>query len=458
MSVPDLIAGYRVDGVLGRGADGVVLRVWDERLHRPAALKLLDVTGDPDARARFLIEARAAGQLIHPNVVQVFTVGEHDGRPFLVQELVDGAPLSDLLAVRGKLSAPSVVDVGVQVARGLARAAEAGVVHRDVKPQNLLVAEDGNVKIADFGLAKLVRAPSGITATGTALGTPHYMSPEQCRGDPVDARGDQYALGATLYHLINGRPPFDAEDVLDLLDKHQTQAVPPAEGCPQALAAVIDRMLNKAPEDRYATFAEVIAALEDVLAALDDPPDQFAGLVVNRSESASLALATVDLGRSSSERMFAAGGVVAAVAVILAVGGTPSAGPITEPGAPQRATAMLVPAHAVVRHPPPVAMPRPITSELTRLVGALHGRTGEALVAARALGAMQDQRASAALIAALDSPDHALAAAAATALGGMQDIRAIEPLERAAAAASSATVRAAAAASLRRLWHVEPGR
>ncbi|MCK6552560.1 serine/threonine protein kinase, partial [Myxococcota bacterium] len=272
--MPTSVAGYRVDGVLGQGSTGIVLRVHDEALDRPMALKLLAEGLDDDARARFLVEARAAGRIIHPNVVQVYAVGTFEGRAFITQELVDGWPLSALLDARGALSPAAVIDLGIQAARGLGRAAEVGVVHRDVKPQNLLVTEAGLVKLADFGVAKIVHAPTGLTDTGTTLGTPHYMSPEQGLGQDVDARSDQYALGATLYHLITGRAPFDADNALAVLLKHVQEPLVPvqalAPGCPVALAAVVERMLAKDRAERFESFDAVIEALEAAATALDD--------------------------------------------------------------------------------------------------------------------------------------------------------------------------------------------
>lgn len=264
--IPAQIGGYRVDGLLGRGGTGIVFRVYDETLERPLALKLLADDLDDDARARFMVEARAAGRIIHPNVVQVYAVGVHEGRTYITQELVEGHPLSSLLEVRGKLSATAVIDIGIQAARGLARAAEVGVVHRDVKPQNLLVTDEGLVKLADFGLAKLLHAPSALTDAGTTLGTPHYMSPEQGLAQDLDERSDQYSLGATLYHLVSGQTPFDADNALALLLMHVQAPLPPVGSvdptCPEDLAAVIARMLAKDRDQRFASFAEVIEALE----------------------------------------------------------------------------------------------------------------------------------------------------------------------------------------------------
>lgn len=279
-SWPERIDGYRIDGVMGRGSTAVVLRAHDVELDRPLALKLLFADLDDDARARFALEARAASRLAHPNVVQVFAAGAYDGRAYLAQELVDGLPLSAMLEVRGRLSPEATVELGLQVAHALWAAEQAGVIHRDIKPDNILVDDDGHAKLADFGLARILAAPSRLTSDGTTLGTPHYMSPEQGEGAALDARSDQYALGATLYHLLTGAPPFDAEQAVTLLLMHRERVLPPvtagAPECPPRLASIVEKMLAKRPGDRFATFEQVIEALESVAAAPEQRVDMAA--------------------------------------------------------------------------------------------------------------------------------------------------------------------------------------
>lgn len=270
-SWPEHIDGYRIDGVMGRGSTAVVLRAHDLELDRPLALKLLFADLDDDARARFALEARAASRLAHPNVVQVFAAGAYDGRAYLAQELVDGLPLSAMLEVRGHLSPEATVELGLQVAHALWAAEQAGVIHRDIKPDNILVDDEGHAKLADFGLARILAAPSRLTSDGTTLGTPHYMSPEQGEGAALDARSDQYALGATLYHLLTGAPPFDAEQAVTLLLMHRERRLPPlterAPDCPPRLASIVEKMLAKQPAERFETFEHVIEALDSVAAA-----------------------------------------------------------------------------------------------------------------------------------------------------------------------------------------------
>lgn len=269
------IGPYCVEGVLGRGSTAIVYRVRDPKLERAAALKLLFEEIDDEASARFLIEGQAAARISHENVVRVYGAGTHDGRPYIIEELVEGQPLSELLALRGKLSPEAVIEIGVQVARGLAAASAAGVIHRDVKPHNILVSDDGRVKLADFGTARIAQAPSALTEDGSTIGTPHYMSPEQCRAEVLDARSDQYSLGVTLFHLLTGVLPFDAENALAVLLQHSNLPAPHVldlePECPRVLARAIGRMLRKKPADRFADFEEVAAALEaDEL--LEEPP------------------------------------------------------------------------------------------------------------------------------------------------------------------------------------------
>ena len=473
----DSIGGFRVIAPLGRGADGVVYHVHDDALDRAAALKLLCDAHDDEARARFMVEARAAGRIIHPNIVQVFAVGEHEGRAFIVQELVDGCPLSELLEVRGRLSASSVIDVAVQVAAALARTSANDILHRDVKPQNILVAGDGQVKLADFGLAKILDRPSTLTARGTALGTPHYMSPEQGVAGPVDPRSDQYALGATLYHLLSGRPPFDADDVLALLAEHRDKPLPPlgdtAPDCPAPVAAVVEKMHEKRPDDRFDDFDAVIDAFEearDEIGAdvagtdLDAEVDEVVAARPQDDLQAPTTAIPAPTRRSSvvrTEHLLAAGVIAIAVAIMAATvydGRRRHA----ESAVPEQAAALVVTAPGrttadVSRTLPAVATPtpEPTPTSIDALIAQL-GRGGdEAILAAKKLGNLRDQSATLALVALTQSDDVDVAVAAADALANLRDVRAIEPLGQLSREARSPRLRAAAGRALRQMWHVE---
>ncbi|GAA4325137.1 hypothetical protein GCM10023086_52040 [Streptomyces venetus] len=253
-----LLAGrYRLDTEIGRGGMGEVWRAYDQMLARAVAVKLL-LPQDTDATAasRFRLEAQTAGRLNHPNLVGVLDFGEHDNRLFLVMELVDGDSLSGVLAVSGALTAERVATLAAQAAAGLAAAHEQGIVHRDVKPANLLLDVHGTLKIGDFGIARFLDDPgAALTATGQIVGTGLYLAPERALGKPASPASDMYSLGCVLYQLLSGRPPFQADTAVALLHQHlDNTPVPPRElgvtGLPPAFESYLLALLAKRPEDR----------------------------------------------------------------------------------------------------------------------------------------------------------------------------------------------------------------
>ncbi|MFK0282532.1 serine/threonine-protein kinase [Streptomyces sp. NPDC090499] len=252
-----LIAGrYRLETAIGRGAMGEVWRAYDEMRGRPVAVKLLLTQNtDPTAAARFRLEAQTAGRLRHPHVVGVVDFGEQDGRLFLVMELVEGDSLQRVLAQAGSLPAEEVARIAAQAAAGLAVAHEQGIVHRDIKPGNLLLDAVGSVKIGDFGIARFMDDPAGgLTATGQIVGTSLYIAPERALGQPAGPPSDVYSLGCVLYQLLTGRVPFQAESAIAVLHHHlDTPPVPPRElgiGLPPAFENYLLGLLAKRPEDR----------------------------------------------------------------------------------------------------------------------------------------------------------------------------------------------------------------
>jgi serine/threonine protein kinase len=257
---------YRVEGVLGSGGMATVHLAHDEELGRPVAIKLLaDNLGDHAAfRARFVREARLAARLAHPNVVAVFDVGEEEGRPYIVMEHVDGETLADLLRRRGPLPPQEAVTLVLQAAAGLAHAHEAGLVHRDVKPQNLLLSSDGAVKVADFGIARAAEL-SRLTEHGTVLGTAAYLAPEQAAGEETTSATDVYSLAAVLYELLTGRPPYVFESLAELGRMQAEGAIVPvralAPEVPPELEAVVMRALARLPEYRPARAAVLAGEL-----------------------------------------------------------------------------------------------------------------------------------------------------------------------------------------------------
>jgi serine/threonine protein kinase/Tol biopolymer transport system component len=268
-----VIAHYRIDAVLGRGGMGVVYRATDTKLHRPVAIKFLAAAvPDPNVRRRFAQEAETTSALNHPHIVTVFDVDEHDGQPYIVSELVDGGTLDDWLEQRRSRGWREIVERLTGVADALAAAHAAGVLHRDVKPGNILLGSNGYAKLADFGLAKLVgaqhepdaaREPLRNTRAGVVVGTVAYMSPEQGAGEPLDARSDIFSFGIVLYELLAGRRPFAADNELEVLKKIQHASPPPLpDSVPEALQSIVDKALEKAPSERYQTMQDLVVDLK----------------------------------------------------------------------------------------------------------------------------------------------------------------------------------------------------
>jgi serine/threonine-protein kinase len=267
-SDPDLIAGrYRLGELLGRGGMGEVRAARDITLGRDVAVKLLHhgLAGDEKVTRRFLHEARAAARLAHPNVVRVYDAGEHRGRPFIVMERLDGGTLADEIA-RGPLSETRVRVVGVQVLDALAAAHKHGVLHRDIKPSNVMLAPDGNVRVADFGIAKSELATDGTT-TGTVVGTLGYLPPERLHGDPATAASDTYAVGVLLYEALAGRRPFVGDNAVAVLASVQRGAPPSLTSLRPDVDATLPHAITRAmavvPRDRYASASEFADALRN---------------------------------------------------------------------------------------------------------------------------------------------------------------------------------------------------
>ncbi|WP_308307734.1 serine/threonine-protein kinase [Streptomyces sp. ISL-10] len=247
---------YRLDARIGQGGMGEVWRGSDEVLGRPVAVKLLlGQNADPQAAARFRMEAQTAARLNHPGVVAVFDFGTWDGRFYLVMELVEGRSLAEELATDGPLSPERVAAVAAQAAAGLVSAHRQGIVHRDIKPGNLLADSEGAVKIGDFGIARFVDDPSAaLTGTGQIVGTSLYLAPERALGRTAGPASDVYSLGCVLYQLLTGRPPFQADTPTATLYQHIDAApVPPLQlgvGLSPAFQNYLLVMLAKQPEDR----------------------------------------------------------------------------------------------------------------------------------------------------------------------------------------------------------------
>jgi eukaryotic-like serine/threonine-protein kinase len=272
-----MLAHYRVESMAGTGGMGAVYRAYDTRLRRHVAIKLLTGTGQDDpGRRAVLREARAASRLNHPNICAVYEVGEADGQPFIVMELVEGRILSGIVAA-GSLPVETVLHVGMQVADALDHAHGHGIVHRDLKPGNVAMTAEGRVKILDFGIAAALPHPDGAgdtieatrTAAGAIAGTPAYMSPEAFRGESPRESADIWALGVLLYEMATGRRPFRGESAAELVSAILRDPVTVPAELPVGLRPVVLRCLQKEPAQRYGSAGEVRAALEAVAATLE---------------------------------------------------------------------------------------------------------------------------------------------------------------------------------------------
>jgi eukaryotic-like serine/threonine-protein kinase len=258
---------YVLQGLAGEGGMAAVWQATDQVLDRPVAVKILHarLAEEPSFLERFRAEALTSARLTHPNIVNVFDTGNEDHTAFIVMELFDGETLRDRLNREGHLEPDDAVEIMLQVLSALQFAHENGLIHRDVKPANILVGADGRVKVTDFGIAKAAYDTGDPTTTGSVLGSVPYMAPEQVEGTGLDARSDVYACGATLYEMLTGRPPFEAETTLAAAMMRLTRdPVPPRAvrtGIPRALDAIVMRALAREPDRRFASAEDMATAL-----------------------------------------------------------------------------------------------------------------------------------------------------------------------------------------------------
>ncbi len=297
------IPGFQVLSKLGQGAMAVVFKAKQLSLVRMVAIKVLPkrLSENPEFVERFYREGRAAARLNHPHIVQAFDVGEAGGYHYFVMEFIDGQTVYELLTDGRRIEEAKAIPLILQSARSLEHAHRQSLIHRDVKPKNLMITKDGVVKLADMGLAREMGDYATAAAeAGRAYGTPYYISPEQIRGEiTIDARADIYGLGATFYHMVTGKVPFDGTNPSAVMHKHLKDPLIPADHVNHELSAgigeIIEVMMAKSPDDRYPSMTEVISDLESV--AKGEPP------FLARQKYDHELLETLAVGTKSSDRL-----------------------------------------------------------------------------------------------------------------------------------------------------------
>ena len=334
---------YRMMRLLGKGGMGEVYLAQDTRLDRKVALKLLsaEFIKDPERILRFTQEARAASALNHPNIITIYDIGESGGVPYIATEFIDGQTLRQKIAA-GPLLVPEALDIAIQAGSALAAAHEAGIIHRDIKPENIMIRSDGYVKVVDFGLAKLTERPAkpedsgtvlmgAVTSYGTVMGTAQYMSPEQARGQAVDARSDIFSLAVVLYETIAGRTPFSGEtpshQIVAILEKEPPLLGALVPNTPPELESAVAKALAKAVDQRYQTCAELVADLKGIRRWLDlEASLQDSNVTGRLTKSGALQVsppsgqipAAADAARSPRRRAWLAALIAALIAAIAA--------------------------------------------------------------------------------------------------------------------------------------------
>jgi eukaryotic-like serine/threonine-protein kinase len=326
----ELIAGrFELEELVGTGGMSTVFRARDRQLDRRVALKILHerYAEDPEYLERFRREARAVARLSHPNIVTVIDRGDDGGRQYIVFEHVEGENLKELVTRTGRMSPRRALELVIPVADGLAFAHEHGLVHRDVKPQNVLLSSEGEVKVTDFGIARSLDVEHGVTQTGTVLGTSEYLAPEQASGGPVSPATDEYSLGVVLWELLTGEVPFTGENFVAVALRHVNEPPPRLRerrpDLPPRLAAAVERMLAKDPARRFPSMAALAAELRACLAELDPGPateekDDSALTLVSPPPSAPASTAPRRPARRARRRRPVAAWAALALAVALA--------------------------------------------------------------------------------------------------------------------------------------------
>jgi eukaryotic-like serine/threonine-protein kinase len=381
MDVPQTLGKYEIRGTLGRGAMGVVYDGWDPAIARRVAVKSVSLPASPDPEteeeiARFRREAQAAGRLTHPNIVAVYDYGETAALAYIVMEFVDGPTLKDVLDKRERFPLDGIRRIMGDVLAGLQFSHDRGVVHRDIKPGNIMLTKDGQAKIADFGIARIEM--SSLTQAGTMVGTPAYMSPEQFRGEAADARTDVYSAGVLLYQLLTGERPFEGGLTAIMHKVLNTEPPAPSQlagALPRALDAVVQKAMAKRPQDRFASasaFAEALrAAIDEPAAAAGAPPAEDEATLVRPARAPAAPARTAPAAKPppppaapGTSRLPVLAGIAAVLVLALAGGGwflsRPTATPPaqvaeTTPAASQPAPSPSAPSPPAPNTPVPAA-------------------------------------------------------------------------------------------------------
>ena len=468
------VGSYHVEEKLGEGGMGVVFRAVDRALDRTVALKILFEVDEEANVKRFLVEAKALARLTHPNTIQIFWTGEFEGYPcFAMEYIADGISVYDLLRHKGMLEVDDAVDIIIDAAKGLAAARRAGIVHRDIKPNNLLIDADGTVKISDFGLAKIVEDSGHLTQSGIVMGTPYYMSPEQGQGEPIDHRADLYSLGATFYHMITGFTPYEAQNPVSLIIKHVKDPIPDIRAVnpqvPDAIRKIIETCLEKSPDRRYQEYEELIEDLEAYKGG-KQPEHAEAARKTSRLPAwvwfgSGLILAAAGMTGvwkySGDPAIGTTPTATATATALIRVNpvNTPTAAPSVapEPGEVDRARADMASSDGVLRARAAatlgkLAMPDTLP-DLTKLSQDTDPRVRTRAV--WALGRLAGNAAIEPLTFALEDRDPAVVLSAIQALEGRSDASIVEPLQAVASTHADPAIRRAAASVVEKLFLVD---
>ena len=270
-----MIGDYEVVEKIGSGAMGDVFKGRDIKNDRLVAIKILsdELSSNNRARERFKREIRQTIQLDHPNIISAYTAGEFKGRLYYVMEFIDGTTVKKKIVTQGCYEEQKVLEIMLQISSALEYASKFGIIHRDIKPDNIMITVDSKAKLCDLGLAKSTESDNKLTVMGTVLGTPHYMSPEQAQGeDDLDERSDIFSLGATFYHMLTGVPPFDGPDPISIMTKLLESDPPPIQERNPRISdetcQVVNQMMSKKREDRYQSFADLV---KDLKARINKP-------------------------------------------------------------------------------------------------------------------------------------------------------------------------------------------